>query len=131
MIVFLVQDYKNISIYFGDNGSKDSSISFVKKNYPKIKVYDLKINNGYARGNNLLLKIAFRDGMDQCFIINPDTVLKKNTIANLISSYNHHKNKGVKVGLMQPVILLNENKIKINTIGSAVHLMGFGFLKTI
>jgi len=125
----LVQDYKNISIYFGDNGSKDGSISFVKKNYPKIKVHDLKINNGYARGNNLLLEIAFKDGMDLCFIINPDTVLKKNTISNLVNSFNYQKNNGVKVGLIQPVILLYEDKTKINTIGNAVHLMGFGFCK--
>ena len=125
----VLQNYKNVSIYFGDNRSKDGSISFVKKNYPKIKVHDLKINNGYARGNNLLLKIAFKDGMDLCFIINPDIVLKKNTISSLVNSYNNHKNKSIKVGLIQPVILLYQNKTKINTIGNAVHLMGFGFCK--
>lgn len=124
-----LQNYKNVSIYFGDNGSKDGSISFVKKNYPKVKTRDLKINNGYAKGNNLLLKIAFKDGMDLCFIINSDTVLKKNTISELVSSYNNHKNKGIKVGLIQPVILLHQDKTKINTVGNAVHLMGFGFCK--
>lgn len=123
------QDYKNISIYFGDNGSKDSSISFVRKNYPHVKVNNFKTNHGYAKGNNLLLKIAFKDGMDLCFILNPDTVLKKNTISELINSYNNHKNKGIKVGLIQPVILLYQDKTKINTIGNAVHLMGFGFCK--
>jgi hypothetical protein len=125
----LVQDYKNIFIYFGDNGSKDESVLFVKKNYLKIKVHDLKINNGYARGNNLLLKIAFKDGMDLCFIINPDTVLKKNTILRLVDSYNFHKKRDTKVGLIQPVILLDKDKTRINTVGNAVHLMGFGFCK--
>lgn len=125
----LIQEYKNISIYFGDNGSKDGSIFFVKKNYSKVKTRDLKINNGYAKGNNLLLKTAFKEDMDLCFILNPDTVLKKNTISNLVNSYNKHLNKGIKVGLMQPVILLDQDKTRINTVGNAVHLMGFGFCK--
>jgi len=125
----LAQDYKNIFVYFGNNGSKDESVLFVKKNYPKIKTRDFKVNQGYAKGNNLLLKKAFKDGMDLCFIINPDTVLKKNTISSLVHSYNYHKSKGVKVGLIQPVILLYQDKTKINTIGNAVHLMGFGFCK--
>jgi len=125
----IAQEYKNISIYFGDNGSKDGSISFIKINYPKVKIRDLKINNGYAKGNNLLLETAFRDGVELCFIINPDTVLKKNTVSNLINSYNFHKNRGLKVGLIQPVILLDQDKSRINTVGNAVHLMGFGFCK--
>jgi len=123
------QEYKNISIYYGDNGSKDGSISFVKKNYQKVKTMDLKINNGYAKGNNLLLEAAFKKGIDLCFILNPDTVLKKNTISTLVRSYNDHKSKGKKVGLIQPVVLLDQNKTRINTIGNAVHLMGFGFCK--
>ena len=125
----ILQDYQNVSIYFGDNGSKDDSVIFIKKNYPYVKVSDFKANHGYAKGNNLLLEIAFKRGMDLCFIINPDTVLKKNTISHMIDSYNFHKNKGVKVGLIQPVILLYQNKTKINTIGNAVHLIGFGFCK--
>jgi len=125
----IAQEYKNISIYFGDNGSKDGSISFIKINYPKVKIRDLKINNGYAKGNNLLLETAFRDGVELCFIINPDTVLKKNTVSNLINSYNFHKNRGLRVGLIQPVILLDQDKSRINTVGNAVHLMGFGFCK--
>lgn len=124
-----IQDYKNVSIYFGDNGSKDNSISFVKKNYPKVKAKDLKINNGYARGNNLLLKIAFAQGMNLCFVLNPDTILKRNTISELVRSYNDQKNKGIKVGLIQPVILLAQDKSRINTIGNAIHLLGFGFCK--
>ena len=125
----ILQDYQNVSIYFGDNGSKDDSVIFIKKIYPYVKVSDFKANHGYAKGNNLLLEIAFKRGMDLCFIINPDTVLKKNTISHMIDSYNFHKNKGVKVGLIQPVILLYQDKTKINTIGNAVHLIGFGFCK--
>jgi GT2 family glycosyltransferase len=124
-----IQDFKKISIFYGDNGSNDKSVTFVKKNYPNIKTFDLKINNGYAKGNNLLLKIAFDQGMDLCFILNPDTILKKNTISSLVDSYIKHSDKGVKVGLTQPVILLNQDKTRINTIGNAVHLLGFGFCK--
>jgi len=124
-----IQDYKNIFIYYGDNGSNDGSMDFVKKNYPKIRIVDLKVNNGYAKGNNLLLKIAFNEGMDLCFILNPDTELRKNTISKLVSSYDNHSKKGIKVGLIQPVILLGQEKPRINTVGNAVHLLGFGFCK--
>ena len=125
----LIQDYKNIFIYYDDNGSKDDSIAFVKNNYSNIKVRSFNNNYGYAKGNNVLLKIAFEDGMNLCFVLNPDTVLKKNTVSNLINSYNLHKNRGLRVGLMQPVILLDQDRSKINTVGNAVHLMGFGFCK--
>jgi len=73
----LIQDYKNIFIYYDDNGSKDDSIAFVKNNYSNIKVRSFNNNYGYAKGNNVLLKIAFEDGMNLCFVLNPDTVLKK------------------------------------------------------
>lgn len=123
------QDYKNIYIYYGDNGSNDGSMDFVKKNYPKIRIADLKVNNGYAKGNNLLLKIAFDEGMGLCFVLNPDTELRKNTISKLVNSYVDHSKKGIKVGLIQPVILLGQDKTRINTVGNAVHLLGFGFCK--
>lgn len=123
------QDYKKIILYFGDNGSSDDSVSYVKEHYPLAKVLDFKANHGFAKGNNLLLKEAFGKGMDLCLVLNPDTVLVKNSVSTLINSYESKREKNLKVGLIQPVLLLYQDKTKINTIGNAVHLMGFGFCK--
>ena len=47
----------NAEIFVIDNGSNDNSISFLKKNYPQIKLIEFKINYGYAKAYNRAIKL--------------------------------------------------------------------------
>ncbi|MFW9882516.1 MAG: glycosyltransferase family 2 protein, partial [Candidatus Thorarchaeota archaeon] len=46
------QTYKRIELIVVDNGSTDSTVDYVKKNYPKVHLIVNKKNLGFAEGNN-------------------------------------------------------------------------------
>ena len=49
-------DYPNFEVYVIDNLSQDTSVSFVKNEYPDVKVIELGKNLGFAGGYNTALK---------------------------------------------------------------------------
>lgn len=49
-------DYDNYEVLIVDNNSTDDSISFMKKNYPWVKIIRSKKNIGFAGGNNIGIK---------------------------------------------------------------------------
>jgi GT2 family glycosyltransferase len=64
-----------------DNGSEDGSLTYLRKRFPWVKVLDGGGNIGFARGNNLAVSKAKGKYV---WILNSDTLLKKNTIALLM-----------------------------------------------
>ena len=51
-----IVDYKgDAEIWVVDNGSKDYSIDFIKKNFPVVKTLILDKNYGYAKAYNLAI----------------------------------------------------------------------------
>jgi GT2 family glycosyltransferase len=124
------QTYKNLEIYVLDNNSTDGSselISNLKFQISNLNHIKFIKNLGYAKGNNIGLKKAFEEGAEFCLVLNCDTILKKNTVAELVRSYLEKKEKNIPVGLIQPVILLAYDKKRINTVGNAIHYLGFGY----
>ncbi len=130
----LLQTYKNLLIYILDNNSTDGSwkevqnAKFKAQNQNlKLKTIQFKKNCGYAKGNNIGLKKAFGEGADFCLVLNCDTILKKNTIEEMVKSYQDKKENKIRTGLIQPVILLAKDRKKVNSVGNVVHFLGFGY----
>jgi len=145
----LSQTYKNLEIYVLDNNSTDGSIELVQsskfsdakdrsptessdkvqsqKHKLKVKIIKFSENLGYAKGNNIGLKIAFEEGAGFCLVLNCDTILKKNAVEEMTKSYQKQKEKKVKTGLIQSVILLANDRKKINSLGNVIHFLGFGY----
>ena len=122
----LKQNYDNYEVWFADNNSKDGSVEYIAKNFPKVKTFQFNENTGYAGGNNKLIKQAFANKADFCLLLNADTKVDKNLLTNLIKSYKE-KSKEQKVGLIQPTVMLYSEPRKINTIGNTIHYLGFGY----
>ena len=120
------QDYSNFEVYFADNNSRDGSVEFVKKNYPKVRTFQFETNSGYTGGNNILLDKAFKNGAEFCLVMNADVVVDRKMISGLVNTYQK-ESKNNKVGLVQPVIMLYDKPDRINTIGNEIHYMGFGY----
>jgi GT2 family glycosyltransferase len=59
--------------------------------------------------------------------MNVDTVAHRGMVKELVDSYKRATSAGVKVGLLQPAILLMSDPQKINTIGNRIHFTGFGY----
>lgn len=64
-----------INIVAIDNGSTDESIAYVKKQYPTVHLIENKQNSGFAKANNLGIKIAKQANADYVFLLNQDAWL--------------------------------------------------------
>lgn len=121
------QTYPRIRVYHFDQASTDGSHQFVRKHFPSVTATRLNENVGFAQGNNIGMKRAFADGADVCLLINDDTVAKPTMVEELIRTYLSMSELKENIGLVQPVILLHDQPQKINSIGNAIHYLGFGY----
>jgi len=81
-----------------DNDEVKSINKDLKKNFPKVKYVLAPENLGYGKGNNLGVENA--EGK-YVFILNPDTVVQKNSIETLVNFLEKNK----KVGIVAPTLL--------------------------
>jgi GT2 family glycosyltransferase len=83
------QDYKDISIYYVDNGSADNSVEYVTKNFPSVKLVDARKNTGFAVGNNIGIKAALQDEKVQYIaLLNSDARIEKSWTSTIIKFAN-------------------------------------------
>jgi hypothetical protein len=70
-----------------DNGSVDSSVSYVHESFPKVKVIELDRNYGFAEGNNVGVRNAVGDYL---IFVNNDTRAEKEWLKNLVQAADIH-----------------------------------------
>jgi N-acetylglucosaminyl-diphospho-decaprenol L-rhamnosyltransferase len=90
----------------------------IKKVYPHINFILSKKNNGYGSGNNKIFRLA---KTSHVLVLNPDTILSKNCIKELIHQANLIKNK---FAILAPS---EKNTIK-KEIMEVDHVKGFSML---
>jgi hypothetical protein len=76
-------DYPDFELIFVDNGSSDDSVEFIRKNYPKVKVLELKANLGLAVASNRGAEVARGKYL---FFLNNDTIVDKNILTELVKA---------------------------------------------
>lgn len=123
----LIQDYNNYTVWFADNNSNDGAAEDIEKKYSKVRVLKFDKNYGYTGGNNRLMEMAFKDGADFCLVLNSDTKIKKDLISSLVNTFEAKNKTGVKIGLVQPMIMLYDRPKLINSAGNVIHYLGFGY----
>lgn len=70
-----------LEVIFVDNASIDGSVSYVKENFPWVKIIQNNKNLGFAEGNN----VAIRQAKGQFIaLLNNDTVVDKNWLLELV-----------------------------------------------
>lgn len=114
----IVQDYKNIEIILVDNNSKDGSVEYIKKNFPKTKIIVNKGNLGFAEGNNVGYKYATGDYI---LFLNNDTKVTNNFISELVKVLEGDK----KIGGAQSKILLMDDPTRLDSVGAFLTNTGF------
>lgn len=115
------QSYKDFKVYFIDNNSNDGSIEFLKQEYPEVKILANEQNLGFAKANNIAASSAIKDGAQNIFLLNPDTILDKNCLEILSNHFSDN--------ILQPLVLIHKGKKtdKINTSGGHVHYLGYSY----
>jgi len=115
--IFLPSVIKNskrpdTDIFVADNGSTDSSVDYLKKKYPDVKIIDLKKNYGFAEGYNRALRHV---EADYYILLNSDV---KVTPGWLEAGINHFS-KDDEIVVVQPKILSYENPHRFEYAGAA------------
>jgi GT2 family glycosyltransferase len=103
---------KNLSIVVADNASTDDSVSFLKNNYPGIKIIINPENEGFAKGYNTALKQV---SADYYILLNSDVEVTKGWIEPIISLMESDKN----IAACQPKVLSFYDKNKFEYAGAA------------
>ncbi|MFC1485407.1 glycosyltransferase [Candidatus Latescibacterota bacterium] len=78
-------------VFVVDNASSDDSVAMVRQKYPWVTLIANDRNLGFARANNQALVRARGEFV---LLLNPDTVLRRDTIATMISFFREHPEAG-------------------------------------
>lgn len=112
------QDYGNYEIIFVDNASKDDSVLWVKKNYPKTKIIINKENLGFADANNVGYRVAKGDYI---LFLNNDTRVTKTFLTELVNVLESDN----RLGGAQSKILLMDQPDTHDSVGAFLSPTGF------
>jgi len=107
------QTHKNKEILVWDNNSSDNSLNTIREKFPEVKVIASKKNILFAKAVNLSIE---RCKGDYLVILNPDTVLDKNFIRELLAKAKTSK----KAAAVVPKMLLYSLPKCINSIGNYI-----------
>jgi GT2 family glycosyltransferase len=78
-------------VIVSDNGSRDGSIQFIRKNYPQVRVIENGSNLRFAKANN----IGIRESKGKyILILNPDTIIHDCTLDKLVRFADEHQEAG-------------------------------------
>src|SRR3989304_1841235 len=77
------QSYRDFDIILVDNNSSDDSLE-VAESYEDIFVIRNKINYGFAKGNNIGIQRALKDGYKYVVLVNCDTEADKGWLKKLV-----------------------------------------------
>lgn len=111
------QNYKNIEVIIVDNASKDGSIDYVKKNFPKTAIIANSKNLGFAQANNIGYK---KSKGEYVLLLNNDTKVTPDFLKNLINVLNDKE-----IGIVQPKILLLDKPTYLDSVGAFLTPTGF------
>lgn len=85
-------------LFVADNGSSDASVTWVKENYPQVKVIELGKNYGFAEGYNRAIAMT---SYELTLLLNSDVEVTRGWLAPLEKFMQVNKD----VGALQPKIL--------------------------
>jgi hypothetical protein len=112
------QDWEKYEIIFVDNASHDGSVNWVRKHYPKTKVFINKKNLGFADANN----VGFRKARGKYVLfLNNDTRVTKTFLSVLVQFLEQHKD----VAGVQSKLLLMDRSDRLDAVGAFFTNTGF------
>lgn len=81
----------DFEIFVVDNGSDDGSVGMVKEKYPEVYLLETGENLGFAKANNIA---AAKCRGEYILLLNPDTIVKEDTLQKCIEYLSKHPKSG-------------------------------------
>lgn len=106
-----------------DNRSTDGTVEQIKQDYPWVKVIVNDQNYGFAKGNNLGMQWALENDFDYIYLLNDDTEVDPDFLTKAVEQAEANE----QVGSVGSRLMLWNDKELINSIGNAIHYLGFGY----
>lgn len=78
----LLQSSYPVDIIVVDNASTDQSVSLLQE-YKNVHLIESKVNLGFGKANNIGIDYALKNGADAVFLLNQDTWIYENTVAEM------------------------------------------------
>lgn len=106
--------YPNYDVLLVENGSTDGSVEYFREMYPEIEMIENRENLGFAEGNNVGIRYAFKE-MNPKYIVtlNNDMVVTSNWLTELIKVIELDENIG---SCSSKILFYNERNV-INSTG--------------
>lgn len=82
-------------IFVIDNKSSDSTVEYIRKQYPSVMIHENKSNMGFGQANNIGLQYAIDNDYDYVYLLNQDAWIKPNTLRALINVQKENPDYGV------------------------------------
>jgi GT2 family glycosyltransferase len=92
-----------------DNGSIDETVAAVRSRHPGVEVIANGANLGFAEGNNVGLRFARRTDADYVLLLNNDTMVAPDAIAQLVAEAERRPDAGA----LCPLILYRDQPQRI------------------
>lgn len=100
------QTYNNFKVVLVDSASGDGSPQWFQKNYGQYKTIIKNENVGFAKGCNIGIEFAEKDGADYILLLNIDTVLENNLLEELVNNSDRNT-------VVSPKIYSTRDKVNI------------------
>lgn len=107
------QSFKDFKVLYIDNNSKDGSVQWMQKHYPKIKIIKNQKNLGYAGGHNIGIQYAAKKNFKYILCLNPDVFLEEDYLQELIKIMKKYKNIASAGGKLLKYDWQNQKKTNI------------------
>ena len=121
----LINHSKEATVFVADNASTDESVSFVKDNFPTVKIIVNASNGGYAKGYNDVLK---QIDAEYFVLINSDIEVTAGWLSPIIALMDNDK----QIAACQPKMLDYYNNTKFEYAGASggfIDNLGYPFCR--
>lgn len=79
------QTHPRLTILVVDNDSHDDSVANIRDRFPEVRVIGLDENGGFAKANNVGIRIALEERADCIWLLNNDTVVPPDTASKMVA----------------------------------------------
>ena len=97
-----------VEIVVVDNGSTDSTVSFIQENCPEAFIIQTGKNLGFGQANNVGIKHALNNGADFVYLLNQDAYVFPDMFEHLLDAYADIEK--CEVGILSPLHLYRDRR---------------------